>query len=147
MGARGPRPELATLKRLKGNPGRRPLPPPGLRAEGVLIVPEHLSAGAKACFATVVASLPPGTYGASDGFTLGAFCTAWDLHRQACEQLAESTLIVEGRVNPLLYIINAQATLLASLGDRLGLNPKARDALGVAVAKKPASKFEGLLRT
>jgi phage terminase small subunit len=50
------------------------------------------------------------------------------------------------QVNPWLRILNQQVTLMASLGDRLGLNPKARASLHMP-EDRPASKFDGLLGT
>ena len=47
--------------------------------------------------------------------------------------------------NPWLGILNKQATLLASLGDRLGHDPKSRAQLAVPGARKAASKFDGLI--
>ena len=39
----------------------------------------------------------------------------------------------------------AQATIMASLGDRLGLDPKSRAALKLPNARQQKSKFEGLI--
>lgn len=150
MGMRGPRPESAAKRRLKGNPSKRPLPPEGPTASGELIVPSHLSEAAQECMRAIKASMPPETYAAADGFLLGAFATAWDLHRQAAEELRRSELVVEGSrgavINPLIRVVNTQAQLIASLGDRLGLSPSARASLGVkGGANRPPSKFDGLL--
>jgi hypothetical protein len=41
--------------------------------------------------------------------------------------------------------LNAQAALIASLGDRLGLNPAARAALKLPRARQQKSKFDGLI--
>lgn len=46
--------------------------------------------------------------------------------------------------NPWLRTLDKQAALLASLGDRLGLNPRARADLKLP-AEKPRSKFDGLI--
>jgi phage terminase small subunit len=50
------------------------------------------------------------------------------------------------QLNPWLRILNHQAMLMASLGDRLGLSPKARASLHMP-EDRPASKFDGLLGT
>jgi phage terminase small subunit len=47
--------------------------------------------------------------------------------------------------SPWLKILNAQAALLASLGDRLGLDPKSRAALKLPGARQKRSKFAGLI--
>jgi phage terminase small subunit len=44
-----------------------------------------------------------------------------------------------------IKIARQQATLMASLGDRLGLDPKSRAALKMPDAKQRKSKFAGLL--
>ena len=47
--------------------------------------------------------------------------------------------------SPWLKILNQQAALMASLGDRLGLYPKARAALNLPDARQHKSKFDGLI--
>lgn len=156
MGARGPRPQLAEVVALKGNPGKRPVHQPTVKAQGLAFVPEHLHADARACIEVVRDSMPPATYAKVDSFVLGAFATAWAIHKHAVEALAQTD--DEGKpINPLVEvgsqgnrvpspwvkIINQQAQLIASLGDRLGLDPKSRAGLKLP-DEKPRSKFEGL---
>ncbi len=148
MGARGPRPELPELKALKGNPGKRKLPPSGVQADGDAFAPEHLHSDAIACVEMVKNSMPPGLYRKVDSFILASFATAWALHKKAVEELrATGQYVVEGarglQPSPWVKILNEQAKLMASLGDRLGLDPKARAALAMP-AEKPVSKFAGL---
>jgi phage terminase small subunit len=96
-------------------------------------------------------SLPPKVYAAADTFLLSAFATAWALHKRAAHEVAAPDF--EGVVrsvrggrqpNPWIRIMNQQAMMMAAIGDRLGLNPKARAALHVP-EEKPPSKFDGLL--
>jgi phage terminase small subunit len=47
--------------------------------------------------------------------------------------------------SPWIKILNAQAAIMASLGDRLGLDPKSRAALKLPNARQQRSKFEGLI--
>jgi hypothetical protein len=47
--------------------------------------------------------------------------------------------------SPWLAILNKQAALMATLGDRLGLDPKSRAALKLPGAKQQKSKFAGLI--
>lgn len=152
MGARGPRPELPEIKALKGNPGKRIIQPVTVRALGDAFVPAHLADDAKACIEVIRASMPRATYAKADSFILSAYAMAWALHKQAVEALADpiANPPVEigstgNRVpSPWVKILNQQAQLLASLGDRLGLDPKARAALKLP-DEKPASKFDGLV--
>jgi phage terminase small subunit len=48
------------------------------------------------------------------------------------------------QLNPWLRVLNQEAMLVASLGDRLGLSPKARATLHIP-EDRPPSKFDGLL--
>lgn len=150
MGARGPRPELPEVKRLKGNPGKRKLPPPGVSANGEPFTPDHLHLDAQACIEVVRNAMPPGVYRRVDSFILSSFATAWALHKKAVEELAASGLYVvedERGQKPSAWvrILNEQAKIMASLGDRLGLDPKARAALKTPEPEKPRSKFDGLM--
>lgn len=152
MGARGPRPELAEVKKLKGNPGKRAIQAPTVRALGDAFVPAHLTDDAQGCIEVIRASMPPTTYAKADSFILSAYATAWALHKQAVEALSDGTEnppveigSTGNRVpSPWVKILNQQAQLLASLGDRLGLDPKARAALKLP-EEKPRSKFDGLV--
>jgi phage terminase small subunit len=99
------------------------------------------------------ASMPPDVYASCDSLLLAAFATAWSLHRQAVMEIGKPDFeyVVKrargGRQpNPWLRVLNQQAMLMASLGDRLGLNPKARASLHIR-EDRPASKFDGLLGT
>jgi P27 family predicted phage terminase small subunit len=149
MGARGPRPAPSELKRLKGNPGKERLPPPSVSAFGEPFIPEHLAADAQACIDVVRTSMPPDIYRRPDSFILASFATAWALHKKAVEHLqktGEHTVqTARGeQVGPWVRILNDQAKLMASLGDRLGLDPKSRAALHLP-SETPKSKFDGLL--
>lgn len=151
MGARGPRKKLAQIDALDGNPGKRPVFSAEVEAFGDVFVPEHLSDDARGCIEVIRRSMPPKVYAALDTFVLAAFGTAWAIHKQATHKIAapdfewiDKTAQGTSQPNPWLHIVNQQAKLLASLGDRLGLNPKARADLKLPAAK-PRSKFEGLL--
>jgi P27 family predicted phage terminase small subunit len=149
MGARGPRPAPVDIKKLKGNPGKEKLPPPGVTASGEPFIPEHLEADARACIDVVQSSMPPGLYRRVDSFILASFAIAWALHKKAAEHLrttaAYTVETARGeQVSPWVRILNDQAKLMASLGDRLGLDPKSRAALHLP-DEKPASKFDGLV--
>ncbi|OYU92332.1 MAG: hypothetical protein CFE29_03135 [Bradyrhizobiaceae bacterium PARB1] len=98
-------------------------------------------------------SMPAGVYSALDSFILSAFATAWALHKLAAHKINDPAFehIIEVGDNgaqaqsPWLAILNKQAALMATLGDRLGLDPKSRAALKLPGAKQRKSKFAGLL--
>jgi phage terminase small subunit len=151
MGKRGPRPKLPEMARLDGNPGNRVIIDSGIEALGEPFIPEHLADDAQGCFEVIKRSMPPKVFSALDSFALSAFAVAWAVHKRAAHEMnnpdfewivtsSQGTL----QPSPWIKIANQQAALLASLGDRLGLNPKARAALHVDEAK-PVSKFDGLI--
>ncbi|WP_375458877.1 P27 family phage terminase small subunit [uncultured Enterovirga sp.] len=154
MGARGPRKKLPELNRLDGSPGKRggsDLPDFGIEAVGDVFIPDHLHEDAQGCIEVIRGSMPPKLYAKVDSFILSAFATAWAVHKQATHEISApgfDWIVTSERgnqqPNPWLRILDKQATLLASLGDRLGLNPRARADLKLP-AEKPASKFDGLI--
>lgn len=151
MGARGPRKKLPQLSKLDGNPGRRPIEDFGIEAQGEPFVPEHLSDDAQGCIEVIRRSMPPKVYSALDSFLLAAFGHAWSVHKAAVLEMNQPDfqwLVATARgvqANPWIKIVNSQAQLLASLGDRLGLDPKARAALKLPAARQQRSKFDGLI--
>ena len=151
MGLRGPRPKLPEVKRLEGNPGNRPIIDSGIAGLGVPFAPEHLCDDARGCLEVIKASMPPGVYSTLDSYLLSAFAAAWATHKRATHEIANPGFewVVKSpqggsQPNAWVRIANQQAALLASLGDRLGLSPKARASLHVP-EEKPKSKFDGLI--
>lgn len=147
------RKNLAEQDRLNGSPGKRPVVDLGIEIEAVgdVFIPDHLHEDAQACIEVVKASMPPKVYAKVDSFLLSAFGTAWAIHKHAAFKVSDPAFewIVLNSAgsqtpSPWLKILNAQAQLLASLGDRLGLDPKARAGLKLP-REKPASKFDGLI--
>ena len=154
MGARGPRKKLPELDRLDGHPSKSspPLPDFGIEALGDVFVPDHLHEDAQACVEVVKASMPPRVYAKVDSFLLAAFGAAWALHKQAAHEISSPAfehVVTNERTgaqqpNAWIKILNTQAEKLASLGDRLGLDPRARAGLRLP-AERPRSKFDGLI--
>ena len=153
MGKRGPRKKLAALESLEGNPGKRVIEESGIEALGEPFIPEHLSDDARGCTESIKMSMPAGVYSALDSFILSAFATAWALHKLAAHTINDPKfehVITVGdngaeAQSPWLAILNKQAALTASLGDRLELHPKSRAALKLPGAKQRKSKFAGML--
>ncbi len=153
MGKRGPKPKLSALDKLEGNPSKRVVEESGIEALGEPFTPEHLSDDARGCIEAIKMSMPSGVYSALDSFILSAFATAWALHKLAAHKINDPAFehVIEVGDNgaqaqsPWLAILNKQAALMATLGDRLGLDPKSRAALKLPGAKQRKSKFAGLL--
>ena len=96
--------------------------------------------------------MPPGVYSAFDSFLLSAFGMAWAIHERAAHEIGNPGFVwivrnaTGGQTpSPWMKILNQQAMILASLGDRLGLDPKSRAALKLPDARQRESKFEGLI--
>lgn len=149
--ARGRRKKLAAIEVLDGKPGKRPVFESGIDAFGEAFIPEHLVDDARGCIEVIKQSMPPRVYSALDSFLLSAFGMAWALHKQAAHRIGAPdfehlVLAPSGAmmVNPWIAMLNKQAVLMASLGDRLGLDPKSRAALKLP-DHKVRSKFDGLI--
>jgi phage terminase small subunit len=149
----GRRAKLPIIKALEGNPGKRAIEEFGIEAQGEPFVPEHLSDDAQGCIEVIRRSMPPRVYSALDSFLLAAFAHAWFVHKVAVGEINQTgfTWVVTNKrtgaesMSPWLKIANSQAQLMASLGDRLGLDPKARAALKLPDARQQRSRFAGLI--
>jgi phage terminase small subunit len=147
----GRRRKLPQLEILEGNPTKRPILGEFIEAHGLPFIPEHLRDDAQGCMEVMIASMPDKVYSQADTYTLAAFASAWATHRRAEHEIASPDFqwIIESRrgllqPNPWLRVLDKQAMLLASLGDRLGANPAARLKLRLP-EERPRSKFDGLL--
>jgi phage terminase small subunit len=152
MGKRGARKKLTAFEILEGRPGKRPLMPPGIEALGEPFIAEHLKEDAPGCIEVIKSSMPQHVYSALDSFLLAAFGMAWAVHKRAALEISNPNFeyvlpTPNGALqqSPWLHILNRQALTLATLGDRLGLDPKSRAALHLPQARQQKSKFDGLL--
>jgi phage terminase small subunit len=148
----GRRKKLAEVDRLEGNPSRRLIEENGIEALGAPTIPEHLSDDARGCIEVIRANMPPNVYSVLDTFALSAFATAWAIHRKATLvishpqfQYIEQSKRGAGIESAWIKMQRQQAALMASLGDRLGLDPKSRAAFKIPDARQRKSKFAGLL--
>jgi phage terminase small subunit len=120
--------------RLDGNPSRRLIEESGIEALGEPFIPEHLCDDARGCIEVIKQSMPSHIYSTLDNFILAAFGTAWAIHRKAVLAISDPNFKwidkskrgagVES--GAWIKIARQQATLMASLGDHLGLDPKSR---------------------
>ena len=155
MGRRGPQPKLAIFKRLEGNPGKFPrhvIEEDGIAGLGTPFIPEHLPDDARGCIEVIMKSMPTSVYSALDTFLLSAFGMAWTLHKRAAIEISNPNFnwtvanSAGAQVpSPWIKILNQQAAIMVSLGDRLGLNPTSRAALKLPAARQQKSKFDGLI--
>jgi P27 family predicted phage terminase small subunit len=140
---------------LAGNPSKKSLEgleATGIDAQGEPFMPEHLCDDARGCIEVIRRSMPKSVYSALDSFQLAAFGMAWAVHKKAAHEVSSPTFepvfkCGNGSLaqNPWLDVMNKQAAILASLGDRLGLDPRSRSQLKLPRAKQQKSKFAGLI--
>lgn len=149
----GRSPKPAAMKRLDGNPSRRPIIEAEVVASGLVFVPDHLSEDATLCIETVKRSMPPSVYATVDSYGLSAFATAWAWHKRATHEMNAPGFspVVSGSTgqaapNPWFKILRLASEEMRAWGDRLGLDPAARARLRLPNENdKPASKFGGLI--
>lgn len=155
MGARGPRPQLPEVKRVTGDSGKRkkenkPAATVVVAAPGAPFVADFLGDIEKQCIEQIRAMMPPAVYSKVDGFILAAYATQWATFRQATiERQTDTRLMIPGSTgqmvtNPLIGTQMKALEKMAALGDRLGLDPKARAALSLP-SEAPKSKFAGFI--
>jgi hypothetical protein len=111
-----------------------------------------LSDDARGCIEVIQANMPPNIYSALDSFILSAFGTAWAIHKKATLVISDPNFVWidkskrgAGVESAWIRIPRQQAALMASLGDRLGLDPKGRAALKMPDVRQRKSNFAGLL--
>ena len=120
MGARGPQKKPNKLKRLEGNPGRRPINDKAPEPTGRPIKPPYVKGYAGKVWKAIVASMPDGLYSTCDTSLLAAYCVAADLHRHSTMMVEKDGGVAFGDggapyQNPWVSILNRQAQLLLSL--------------------------------
>ena len=142
MGRRGPAPTPTAIKKLKGNPGRRPLNEAEPQPEpGVPDCPEHLDEVAQREWERLIPILRGmRVLTTADYIALGNLCQAYSTQIKAQKQLARSGLLYKTRSgyvqqSPLLGIITAQTTIVNNLLREFGLTPSSRTR--VAVVPEP----------
>jgi P27 family predicted phage terminase small subunit len=130
-------PEPTALKLLRGNPGRRPInrnePRPKAQRP---TCPSWLAPDAKRVWKQAVADMAVmGTLAACDRETLVVYCEAVVHHRQACEMVDGSGVLIKYRNtfvrNPVLTVVAASGATIVRIAAELGLTPSSRTRLSV----------------
>ena len=147
----GPRPKPTRLKRLAGNPGKRPLnrnepePEPGIPS-----VPAHLDDEAKAEWGRISEELDAlGLLTSVDRAALAAYCQAWSTWVESVEKLRSMGKIIKSpsgypMVNPYVAIHNKALDHMHKYAVEFGLTPASRSRISVQPKRKKANRFEGL---
>ena len=136
MGARGTKPKPTALKKLDGNPGKRPLPAAEVTPRRTdLAPPEGIGDEARRRWQEVVDAMPPGFITAADLPLLRVYADAWQTYHDAGETIKETGLIARsertGTVyqHPAVGIRNQAAALIGCTAAKFGLTPSDRAGL------------------
>lgn len=152
MGTRGPKPKPTKEKERLGNPGRRPLNDSEPEPIGLPEPPDYLDAYASEVWQRVILSMSKGVYTACDTELLASYCQACSLHKKAVyvnshgrykaykDGIITNSMYTDTNGKDWIRIQKEQATNMASIGTRLGLDPAARTAIKIQ-NKKPKGKF------
>lgn len=135
----GRRPKPTALKRLAGNPGKRPLnerePQPVVK---IPACPRHLTGEARREWRRISAELVLlGVVTVIDRAALAAYCTAWARWVDAETQVAKLGTIVRtsnGNLiqNPYLAVANRAMEQMTRLAAEFGMTPSSRSRVQVA---------------
>lgn len=118
---------------------------------GRVPAPEWLDELAKAEFDVITSSLPANYFRAADVHLLAMFCCAAVIYKEAYTTLKEEGMVLytdNGRsyANPLVNVMQQQASAMAQMSTKLRLAPSARTTGKAAAAKareaKPSRPWE-----
>ncbi|WP_131669527.1 phage terminase small subunit P27 family [Psychrobacter pygoscelis] len=149
---RGRKPKPTELKRLAGNPGKRPLN--DAEPEFTLIkkvdAPEWLGELATTMWETVIPELLDAKIlTVPDLHNVESFCMAYQRWRQAEEEIDRVGITIETEKstikNPAVTVANEAKKQMVQFGSLLGLDPSSRSRLmGAAKDNKPDNPFADL---
>lgn len=147
---RGRKPKPTALKRLAGNPGKRPLgggePQPPVPTNAY--APRHLNAEAKREWRRMVKLLMGlGLYSEVDRAALAMYCQAWGRWVEAermVEKLGEVLVSEKGGLyqNPWLAVANRAWDQMRKILPEFGLTPSSRSRLMVSAPGEEPSLAE-----
>ena len=150
---RGRKPLPTAIKKLRGNPGRRPLNDAEPRfAHAVPRCPRHLSGDAKAEWRRVTVQLrTQGLITLIDRAALAAYCQAYGRWVQAEEALSKSSLLIKttnGNVipNPYLHIANRAMDDMRRFMIEFGMTPSSRSRIKVGTPADEPTLAEQLFQ-
>ena len=139
------------LKKLQGNPGKRPLNDrePAPATPGLPECPPHLAGEAAAEWVRVAAQMPPGWVGQTDRAALAAYCLAWGQHVESTLLMAKHGLVVKSPSgypiqSPYLSISKKALADCVRYAAELGFTPSSRSRIQAdpPVPDGPADGFD-----
>lgn len=150
MGKRGPKPTPTVVKKLKGNPGRRPLPKsepqPSTKTP---TCPTWLGAVGKRYWRQAIREMPEGLMTRLDTAALSQYAHAWERYHEARDLIAAAGPVVandKGNLvaHPAVAILNKCSDIIRRFGAEFGMSPTSRVGL-VAPEKEEKDKFLEML--
>lgn len=147
MPRKGGKPKPTRLKKLEGNPGKRPLnefePTP---KQELLECPSHLTGEAKAEWKRMAPKLYRlGLLSEIDGAAFAAYCQSYALWVEASIKLKDGSYIVlvngYPQQNPYLSVMNKAIKEMKAFMTEFGMTPSSRSRIS-AVPPPPSSKAE-----
>jgi len=149
----GRKPKPIELKRIEGNPGKRPLPEEIKPSIGETTCPTHLSETAKKEWIRIVPELLNlGLLTNIDRAALAAYCQAFGRWVDAENVINEKGVLYKtaaGNVitSPMLWVANKAMEQMHKFLTEFGLTPSSRARIaGGNSPPKPSDPFEGLLK-
>jgi P27 family predicted phage terminase small subunit len=134
----GVAPQPTALKKLRGNPGRRPLPKNEVKPDLVIPrAPAHLDASGRAKYYHLARRLSKyGLFSEADVENLSMLCDAWSIWRQAALDIQKNGItapLVNGttKANPSVLIARDARREIHRLSLEFGMTPAARTRIQV----------------
>lgn len=134
---RGRKPTPMTIKRLNGNPGKRPLKQQLVAPDGIPECPDHLDEEARKEWLRITRELDSmGILASIDRAALAAYCQVWSRWIDAEKLLADQGVIVKSPSgyaiqNPALSIANKSVEQLHRFSVEFGMTPSARTRIHI----------------
>jgi P27 family predicted phage terminase small subunit len=150
---KGRKPQPSALRVLRGNPGRRPLPPDEPTPEPTVNAapPEWLDEEAKAEWHRLAPMLERlGVLTESDTGALTAYCEAWATWKGATQKIRQFGMVIKGRneipmQSPYVRIAHNALIQMRGLLVEFGLTPSSRARVhAVKKPDAPVSKWAGI---
>lgn len=146
MGRRGPAPTPTAIKKLRGNPGKRPLNRAEARPAGrIPSAPRWLSKEGKKEYRKLARLLlGTGLLTEIDGVALAMMCEALDVYRRAKEAMGEERVFVvsdkgNSYQHPALGVMSSARGEVLKWAREFGMTPSARSRIAVETEREEES--------
>lgn len=141
-----------SIKKLAGNPGKRALNSAEPQPSGGPVRPTVMTALARKVWTRLIGAMPRAVYTACDSSLLAAYCEAVAAHQTATKLIAAKDFEPIGTgstgqsvIHPAYKLQADQARLIATLGQRLGLDPISRQNINAAPSANDEDPFASLV--